>query len=133
MRYTLLFICLSSISCFGQQTDTMLLIQKSHYEWFVEQTVDNIANKQVILKKDSTIHDLNDVVVIIQDEVLSLKRDSTKAAAQNATLVIESSLLQSAFNTQNKAVTQLKKEKATLKLAGLSLAGLVILALIHPW
>lgn len=131
MRYILIFSCLSSISCFGQQTDSLLQIQKSHYEWFIEQTVDNQVNKKIILQKDSTIRDLNKVVGILQDEVGSLKRDSTKSTEQNTALLAESTLLQTAYKTQTKAITQLEKKEGILKVVGLSLLALVILTLVH--
>lgn len=125
-------ISISFIS-YGNKPDTLISTELDKFRWFIEQTTENLRNKVVILQKDSTIIDLNKIVTIMQGEVASLKRDSASCTKQNITLLAESTLYKVAYQAQDKAVTQLKKEKLTLKGIILGLAALVVLSLVHPW
>lgn len=110
----------------------MLAIQKEHFEWFVEQTVDNISNKKIILQKDSTIHDLNNVVHEQQIQIGSYRRDSTKYIEQISTLNFKADKLQKAYKTQDTALTQIRKKKGILEVAVIGLVIILTLSLVHP-
>lgn len=109
----------------------MLAIQKEHFEWFVEQTVDNISNKKIILQKDSTIHDLNNVVHEQQIQIGSYRKDSIKYIEQINTLNFKSNKLQAAYKTQDNALTQIRKKKGILEVVVIGLVIILTLSLVH--
>lgn len=110
----------------------MLTIQKEHFEWFVEQTVDNISNKKIILQKDSTIHDLNNVVHEQQIQIGSYRKDSVGYTKQIKVLNFKSHKLDSAYKVQDHALTQIRKKKGVFEVAIIGLIVVLTLSLIHP-
>lgn len=134
MRIIKLLLALFPIGVYAQvpKTEEMLTIQKDHFEWFVEQTVENIFNKVLILQKDSTIHDLNNVVHEQQMERASYRKDSVGFMKQIKVLNFKSHKLDSTYRIQDHALSQIKKKEGTLKLMIIGLVILLVLSIVHP-
>lgn len=134
MRIIKLICILFPMGVYAQvpKTEEMLTIQKEHLEWFVEQTVENISNKKLLLQKDSTIHDLNNVVHEQQMMIASYRRDSIGYGVQISTLNFKSNKYESAYKIQDHSLNQIRKKKGILELGIVGLGVLLVLSLVHP-
>lgn len=134
MRIIKLLLALFPMGVYAQvpKTEEMIAIQKEHLQWFVEQTVENISNKKLVSQKDSTIHDLNNVVHEQQMKIASYRKDSIGYIMQISTLNFKSNKFESAYKIQDHALTQVRKKEGILKLGIIGIAALLVLSIIHP-
>lgn len=111
------------------RTKEMLLIQKEHFEWFVEQQAENDICQKRLIAKDSSINDLKQALTIDKKIIDSYKRDSVRSDTITSALRTKSTLYKDAYTTQTKALTKMTFKKNVLE--GLGAVLILVLAWVE--